>query len=1099
MTIMLKSLRVTSDMDSSGYVRGAAQKVIADKSMISSGEAMAASLATSDAALNKAVPGMARLSRTWIDGYSEAEKFERAVRQVGNAMDKGMSLDRAVTILGAVSGKFGMMADKTQLAKQGYVSLAPAIEQVNLKLEAQAMIAARAASAMNAGTYQKALNQNLGVRDDFGGASRAADIAAYGEELDRLAAKYDPLEAAMQSYRKDLEEVSRAHKVGAISAQQMIAETVKAQQALQNASSKSLQGGPDPSQLLGRGTPISGSAKASAAVFEEARLEQEKMEQSLQRLRMAIDPVSIAYDAMNAELAEYRTLLNAGMITNEQFNVAQMQSQDNYTKTVHHMKQFGNGVQLNRHELANLSYQLNDIAVMMASGQAPFMLFMQQGMQIGQLLGPQGLQQGVKSLGSGIISFLTNPVNLAVIAFAALAAGAALAYHEIMGPSEKVSDMLKKQKEIIDSLKDAYAEVGREVGKMSPESAMVIEFEAQLNIEKSRTKIQDSLADLLKDITPKWTTSGRGGAVQFNKENVPFIPAIEGLKKALAGGGGDVTKFSEDLVKIANSTPDERIKKTANSLIELNKEIGVLQRQTDSLSLALDPLASKLSNAYGKPRSFLGDEPNFKDLYSFLPELKTKQDQLKESYDGFLKTYGGDTALLAEANRVVAQTQAQWNAEMERSVKLGALDLAAIDAKTPAQKAALAAERERVNAIGELVTAEELAIRVTNASTLAYREATKAISDQNKARRHSYEDSVKSAKLDLDLIGASAGKVAELRANWQLFIDLRKQAEDTGMAFDQAQYERYTALNKELGQLTQAQNNKKLENDLEFQGKIKNYSPQMKNIYERLRGAGIEEGTQAWFKYAAAIKHAEDAEKSIGSGLSNGFYKIVEDASDWASSSEKLVTDMYNGLEDVWVNFAKTGEINFSAMIDAMIEDLARLSYKLIMSGLLDSIGGGGGLGGGMSSVFQTIQESLGFATTLYADGGAFSAGSEVKTFGRGAVMSKPTAFKTRGGMGVMAERNEEAIVPLTRTADGKLGITSVGGGGVVVNVTSTVINNSSAVKVEQRQTEDGSGNVNIVTLVEDLVIKTMSGPKGAKIMGSTYGIGKQPIRRANG
>jgi ribosomal protein L29 len=47
-------------------------------------------------------------------------------------------------------------------------------------------------------------------------ARRAADIASYGQEMDRLRAKYSPLFAAQQQYRRQLDEVNRALSVGAI-------------------------------------------------------------------------------------------------------------------------------------------------------------------------------------------------------------------------------------------------------------------------------------------------------------------------------------------------------------------------------------------------------------------------------------------------------------------------------------------------------------------------------------------------------------------------------------------------------------------------------------------------------------------------------------------------------------------------------------------------------------------------------------------------------------------------------------------------------------------------------------------------------------------
>ena len=73
----------------------------------------------------------------------------------------------------------------------------------------------------------------------------------------------------------------------------------------------------------------------------------------------------------------------------------------------------------------------------------------------------------------------------------------------------------------------------------------------------------------------------------------------------------------------------------------------------------------------------------------------------------------------------------------------------------------------------------------------------------------------------------------------------------------------------------------------------------------------------------------------------------------------------------------------------------------------------------------------------LFADGGAFSQG-RVMPFANGGIVSSPTYFPMRGGTGMMGEAGPEAILPLSRGADGKLGVRSEGGGRsvqVVMNI----------------------------------------------------------------
>ncbi|MCP3969408.1 MAG: phage tail tape measure protein [Rhodobacteraceae bacterium] len=72
-----------------------------------------------------------------------------------------------------------------------------------------------------------------------------------------------------------------------------------------------------------------------------------------------------------------------------------------------------------------------------------------------------------------------------------------------------------------------------------------------------------------------------------------------------------------------------------------------------------------------------------------------------------------------------------------------------------------------------------------------------------------------------------------------------------------------------------------------------------------------------------------------------------------------------------------------------------------------------------------------------FEKGGAFTQG-KVMPFARGGVVGGPVSFPMRGGLGLMGEAGPEAIMPLARGADGKLGVRS-GGGGQPVNVVMNI------------------------------------------------------------
>lgn len=88
-------------------------------------------------------------------------------------------------------------------------------------------------------------------------------------------------------------------------------------------------------------------------------------------------------------------------------------------------------------------------------------------------------------------------------------------------------------------------------------------------------------------------------------------------------------------------------------------------------------------------------------------------------------------------------------------------------------------------------------------------------------------------------------------------------------------------------------------------------------------------------------------------------------------------------------------------------------------------------LGGGLESLIQGLMP--------FEKGGAFAQG-KVMPFANGGVVSSPTYFPMRGATGLMGEAGPEAIMPLTRGANGKLGVRAEGGGrpvNVTMNITT--------------------------------------------------------------
>ncbi|WP_342748806.1 phage tail tape measure protein [Pararhodobacter marinus] len=84
-------------------------------------------------------------------------------------------------------------------------------------------------------------------------------------------------------------------------------------------------------------------------------------------------------------------------------------------------------------------------------------------------------------------------------------------------------------------------------------------------------------------------------------------------------------------------------------------------------------------------------------------------------------------------------------------------------------------------------------------------------------------------------------------------------------------------------------------------------------------------------------------------------------------------------------------------------------------------------VGGAVSSVLGGLMGGL----LPFANGASFSQG-RVMPFAQGGIVSQPVTFPMRGGTGLMGEAGPEAILPLARGADGKLGVRGAGGGRAV-------------------------------------------------------------------
>jgi phage-related minor tail protein len=108
---------------------------------------------------------------------------------------------------------------------------------------------------------------------------------------------------------------------------------------------------------------------------------------------------------------------------------------------------------------------------------------------------------------------------------------------------------------------------------------------------------------------------------------------------------------------------------------------------------------------------------------------------------------------------------------------------------------------------------------------------------------------------------------------------------------------------------------------------------------------------------------------------------------------------------------------SFNDVLSTIAQSLARMALRAGTKALAQ------GLVTGLSGTFS----------------GAFGGAGTVAPFAQGGVVASPTYFASGGATGLMGERGAEAIMPLARGPDGRLGVVAQGAGARPVSVTVNI------------------------------------------------------------
>ncbi|EIX3164340.1 phage tail tape measure protein [Salmonella enterica] len=189
--------------------------------------------------------------------------------------------------------------------------------------------------------------------------------------------------------------------------------------------------------------------------------------------------------------------------------------------------------------------------------------------------------------------------------------------------------------------------------------------------------------------------------------------------------------------------------------------------------------------------------------------------------------------------------------------------------------------------------------------------------------------------------------------------------------------------------------------------------------------ASLDRRLAEWADYNAKV---DASQGDWTQGASRALDNFLAQGSNVAGMTENVFTNAFNGMADGIANFALTGKMDFRSFTVSILADLAKMEARIAASKLLGSVLGmfsfGASAGGSTPS---GAYSSAALSVIPNADGGVYrSAGLSQYS---GSIVNRPTFFAFARGAAVMGEAGPEAILPLRRGANGKLGVVAAGGG----------------------------------------------------------------------
>jgi hypothetical protein len=247
----------------------------------------------------------------------------------------------------------------------------------------------------------------------------------------------------------------------------------------------------------------------------------------------------------------------------------------------------------------NLVAQFNDIGMMLAAGQNPLQLAIQQGTQITQVIGPMGAAGAARALGSAFIGML-SPINL--ITVGVIAVGATMIQWLTSAGEEAVSledqieglaDALSALKSAQDRLSEPFEALRDVFGEQTAAAREFLEIQRNIAAAQTQMAISDATSGFADQFGKFSDTTREGLAPVFDELNRLNAEATRLRTEIATAGSAETLGLNRSLLQVEDQLTVLEVYET--SLSDLMTKFDLTRPAAEQLAMAI----SDVGNAVG--------------------------------------------------------------------------------------------------------------------------------------------------------------------------------------------------------------------------------------------------------------------------------------------------------------------------------------------------------------------------------------------------------------------------------------------------------------------------------------------------------------------